>query len=172
VDSDVQVPSGLLKHLLELANAFDVKFLAACIQNHHGAHMGATNVMARNANLDGMMVHVPGLRPSRRGEWAVEPCDLTGAVVLLHRDIFESGVRYDDPADEPGENEDGPFCDRCAAAGFQPHYAPGVWATHWMTPPVDLGYLRSGTWHSRLARWHMEAVRRLAGVEYEERVHA
>lgn len=151
VDSDIQVPASLLTDLLELAGEHDVKFLAACIVNNHGAPGYASNVMYWSPNLE-RPLHVERMSPHSRGE-GVHPCYLTGAVVLLHRSIFDAGLRYDTPTDFSG-GEDEPFCVACAEAGFQPHYAPGVWATHWMTPPVDLGYLRDSQGLLRLSRYY------------------
>lgn len=149
VDSDIQVPANLLRRLIELATEHSTPMLAAVIENNYGSPRFFCNVMTRD---------------ERGGYWwpsdviddfsdGVKPCDLTGACVLLHRSIFDAGLRYAVPL-AVGEGEDAPFCQTLISRGIQPHYAPSVRATHFMRPPVELSYLRDAEWHRRLAAWH------------------
>jgi hypothetical protein len=87
VDSDVQVSPETLVDLVRLAQGHGLKMLAAVIDNSDGSALEwFTNVM--QARGDGGFQH-------DNDAWqdfgpGVRPCALTGAVVLLHRSIFDS----------------------------------------------------------------------------------
>ena len=167
VDSDVQLPADTLRRLVELATESGARFLAACIQNAWGGPLFAGNVMKHNAFVDGL-AHFETFLTDR--DPGVKPCELTGAVALLHRSIFDAGIKYEQPGIDE-DTEDGPFCRACVEAGFQPHYAPSIWATHWMQAPVSTAYLADPEYHQRLADWHTAEACRLAGLsgEFAER---
>jgi len=157
VDSDVQLPADTLSRLIELATDHDVKVLAACIQNAWGAPNFAGNVMICPSGYPEPM-HWPGFLSDRSP--GVKPCDLTGAAVLIHRDVYDAGITYVLP-DVGLETEDGPFCQACIAAGYQPHYAPSIWATHWMQAPVSTAYLSDTRYHQQMADWHAHRAKEL-----------
>ena len=107
-----------------------------------------------------------------RESGAVRPCDWTGACLLIHRRVFDAGLRYDLPGVEES-GEDLPFMDACAAAGFRPHYTPDPLcrATHYMAPPVEFTYLADRDHHLRLAAYHADHARRLEAAR-RETIHA
>lgn len=155
VDSDVVVQPETLLELYRLATEHGLPMLAAVIDNSHGAPEWFRNVCQRE---DGRLRH--DIRAWGLSD-GVYPCALTGACVLLHRSIFDAGVRYEVPAVGPDCSEDEPFCDAVAALGVPPHYAPGVRCMHWMQAPIETGYLRDPDHHARLARFHAAEASRL-----------
>ena len=153
VDSDVQLPADTLAKLLRRALDHDVKMLAAVIPNNVGAAMHYTNVLDYREVSDGRTILTWA-----RDVWydrtdRVRPCAMTGAAVLLHRSIFDTGFRYaSDLVPEVGEDK--PFCDALSAAGIQPHCAPAIRATHWMQAPEDVSYVDDPGYHRRRAAYH------------------
>jgi len=191
VDSDIQVPSDLLRRLLVEAGGTrseaqpltscaartesgPLPMVAAVVANHHASALEwYTNVLVEE------QVPAPG------GGWqtgyahentawrdfgpGVRRCDLTGACVLLNRTLFDApprgyGLRYYHPEmDAHGWNEDQVFCEALRSHGVCPAYAPAVRATHWMTAPVDQTYLTDPDWHERLGEYHLARARALRG---------
>lgn len=154
VDSDIAVPPELLTRLVELATAHDLRMLSAVIDNSQtsAANWFHTNCLEKDRK--GQLWHIVGAKHDRSE--GVKPCDLTGACVLLHRSIFDAGVRYAVEPFGPDDTEDTVFCAQLRALGIRPHYAPSVRATHHMIAPEDRRYLSCATWHRRQARYHAE----------------
>lgn len=59
-------------------------------------------------------------------------CDFTGAVILIRRDVIESGVRYDE-INPGGQGEDQSFCEAAKSKGFKIYVDTQVKCYHAMT---------------------------------------
>jgi len=121
VDSDIVVPPSALRELL----VADRPVVAGVISNFPGVPVEespAHNFMFRSGNLYAHSRTVPA---------GVFEVDVTGAVVLIRRDVLEAGVRYA----AHGWGEDIAFCEHARRRGFHLWAHGGVRCEHRMEDP-------------------------------------
>ncbi len=107
VDSDVLVPPHALRYLLRAERPV----VAAVIANLPGCSVEASSAHNFLLRRDGRYRHEPGVPTG------IFEVDLTGAVVLIRREVIEAGARYG----EHSSGEDLAFCRQTQALGF------GLW---------------------------------------------
>jgi hypothetical protein len=123
VDSDVIVPPHALHELV----AADKPVVAGVIANLPGLSVEespAHNFLFRCGDL---------YRHERTVPEGVFEVDLTGAVVLIRRDVVEAGVRYEGRR----SGEDVGFCEQAKAKGFRLWCHGGVRCDHRMNDPAQ-----------------------------------
>jgi hypothetical protein len=121
VDSDVIVPPHALARLL----AADRPVVAGVISNFPGLPVEDSPAHNFLFLVDG---HYRHQRHVPEGLFEV---DLTGAVVLIRRDVVEAGVRYEGHP----SGEDAGFCEQAKARGFRLWCHGGVRCQHRMDDP-------------------------------------
>lgn len=118
IDSDILVFPQCLEELLKE----DKDIISAMISNNFNDPINLIpNAMIKKP--DGSYIRIDIKSPDQ-----VLRCDLTGAVCLIARKVFESGVRYGDDA----MGEDRIFCDAAISKGFTLWTKKGPLSLHCM----------------------------------------
>lgn len=117
IDTDIILQSN--KDLLTLLSS-GKDIIAGLIRNH-------PTIMAHNAlDFSGHWQVIPAN--------SILPCEITGAVYLIHRSVIEQGVRYGNHQN----GEDIAFCQNATRAGFDMFVDTSVMPIHAYAPGVDL----------------------------------
>jgi hypothetical protein len=124
VDSDVLVPPHALRRLIQ----HHKPIVAARVPNDghlRRRKQGQCNFL-RDSPEHGRAVHVTDFPPD-----ALIPVDITGAAVLINREVIEAGCRYH--AGATGEDEG--FCRHAKQLGYSIWVDTGIICRHCMVPP-------------------------------------
>lgn len=125
IDTDILVPQNGLEKLL--SNKKEICSMILCNQK---GELGkrAHNIMNYNSER-GLYQHIFNWEKD-----SMLKVDLTGAVYLIHRKVFESGVRYDNNK----QGEDIPFCRTAKEKNFEIFCDTSLKPVHVMSQGVEL----------------------------------
>lgn len=124
VDSDIMVDNAIVQDLLSQ----DEDIIAALVRNDQFHWNTPKNAGFAFNIMDKVGPEIFG-RVGLKPQAGKNPCGLTGAVYLIHKDVYHAGVRYHDHT----QGEDAGFCLHALDEGFQPHYLGDRVLPHLMT---------------------------------------